>query len=106
VNAGGGRTAMAGPVYYFDPNLKSDRKLPEEFNHTLFIYDWSRNWIIAVHLDAAEKMEKMERFCPKITFKRPMDMELGPDGALYLIEWGTAWGNNKDTQIVRIEYFN
>ncbi len=104
VNAGGGRTAMAGPVYYFDPNLKSDRKLPEEFNHTLFIYDWSRNWIIAVHLDAAEKIAKMERFCPKMTFKRPMDMELGPDGCLYLIEWGTAWGNNKDTQIVRIEY--
>ena len=46
----------------------------------------------------------MERFCPKMTFKRPMDMELGPDGCLYLIEWGTAWGKNQDTQIVRIEY--
>jgi hypothetical protein len=33
-----------------------------------------------------------------------MDLELGPDGCLYLIEYGTAWGNNKDSQIVRIEY--
>ena len=33
-----------------------------------------------------------------------MDLELGPDGCLYLIEYGTAWGNNKDSQIVRLEY--
>ena len=104
VNSGGGRTAMAGPVYYFDPSLNSDRKLPAEFDHTLFIYEWSRNWIIAVHLDANDRIAKMERFCPNMTFKRPMDMALGPDGCLYLIEFGTAWGNNLDTQIVRLEY--
>jgi len=45
----------------------------------------------------------MERFAPDIELKRPMDLELGPDGALYLIEFGTAWENNKDAQIVRIE---
>ena len=111
VNAGGGRTAMAGPVYYFDKNNKSATKLPAEYDHTLFIYEWSRNWIIAVHLDADDNIAKnadgswkMERFCPKMTFKRPMDLELGADGCLYLIEWGTGWGNNLDTQIVRIEY--
>ena len=111
VNVGGGRTAMAGPVYYFDPKLKSAHKLPEEFDHTLFIYEWSRNWIIAVHLDADNQIAKradgslnMERFCPKMTFLRPMDLELGADGCLYLIEYGTAWANNLDTQIVRIEY--
>ena len=104
VNGGGGRTAMAGPVYYFDPKNKSKTKLPQEFDHTLFIYEWSRNWIIAVHLDENDGIAKMERFCPNMTFKRPMDLELGADGCLYLIEYGTAWGNNKDTQIVRIEY--
>ena len=39
-----------------------------------------------------------------MTFKRPMDMELGPDGCLYVIQWGTQWGDNSDTQILRIEY--
>ncbi len=100
----GGRTAMAGPVYYYDENLKSDHKLPKDFDHTLFIYEWSRNWIIAVHLDKDDKIEKMEKFCSKMTFMRPMDMELGADGCLYVIEYGTAWSNNLDTQIVRIEY--
>jgi cytochrome c len=111
VNGGGGRTAMAGPIYYFDRKLKSPHKLPARYDHTLFIYEWSRNWIIAVHLDANEHIAKnaegslqMERFCSHMTFKRPMDLELGQDGCLYLIEYGTAWGNNKDSQIVRLEY--
>jgi cytochrome c len=111
VNGGGGRTAMAGPVYYYDAALKSEHKLPKAYDHTLFIYEWSRDWIVAVHLDENDNIAKnpngspkMERFCPKMTFKRPMDMELGADGCLYLIEYGTAWGNNKDSQIVRLEY--
>lgn len=33
-----------------------------------------------------------------------MDMELGPDGALYVLEWGTNYmGDNKDAQLVRIQ---
>jgi len=111
VNGGGGRTAMAGPVYYFDPRNPSKTKLPKKYDHTLFIYEWSRNWIIAVHLDEADKIARnvdgspyMERMFKNMTFKRPMDMELGPDGCLYVIEYGTAWGNNKDSQIVRLEY--
>lgn len=111
LNGGGGRTAMAGPVYYYDEENPSKTKLPKEYDHTLFIYEWSRNWIIAVHLDENENIAKnadgslrMERIAKNMTFKRPMDMELGPDGCLYIAEFGTAWGNNKDTQIVRLEY--
>ncbi len=107
----GGRTAMAGPVYYFDPKNPSPTKLPKEFDHTLFIYEWSRNWIIAVKLDEHEDIAKspdgklmMKRFMPHTEIKRPMDMELGPDGCLYVIEYGKEWGNNKDTRILRLEH--
>ena len=102
----GGRTAMAGPVYHFDPKLKSSHKLPKEFDHTLFVYDWSRQLVVAVHLDKSEKIERMERFCPNMKFKRPLDLELGPDGCLYMIEWGSAYENNTDSEIVRIEWVN
>lgn len=96
---------MAGPVYYFDAALKSPRKLPAEFDHTLFIYDWMRSWILAVKLDRREHIAGMKRFLPATEFKRPMDMELGPDGALYVMEWGTQYnGGNTDAQIVRINY--
>ena len=107
----GGRTACAGPVYRFDERLSSPTKLPKEYDHTLFIYEWSRNWIMAVHLDADDRIAKaadgtlrMEMFCPGMTFKRPMDIELGPDGCLYVLENGSAWSGNRDTQLVRIEY--
>ena len=56
---------------------------------------------IAKHADGSLRME---RFCPKMTFTRPMDLELGPDGCLYVLENGTAWTGNKDTQLVRIEH--
>ena len=107
----GGRTAMAGPVYHFDPSLKSPHKLPKEFDHTLFIYEWSRNWIIAVKLDKDDNIAKdangklmMSRFMPGTEIKRPMDVELGADGCLYVIEYGKEWGNNKDTKILRLEH--
>ena len=107
----GGRTACAGPVYYFDDKLASTTKLPREFDRTLFIYEWSRNWIIAVHLDEDHRIAKkadgtlhMERFCPGMTFMRPMDLSIGADGCLYVLENGTAWNDNKDTQLVRIEH--
>lgn len=103
VNGPGGRTAMAGPVYYFDAENPSPNKLPESLDHTLFIYEWSRNWVITVKLNPDQSIASMERFCPEMTFKRPMDMELGPDGCLYMIEYGTNWGNNTDSQIIRIE---
>jgi cytochrome c len=100
----GGRTAMAGPVYYYDENLKSAHKLPKELDHTLFIYEWTRDWIIAVKLDEKNNIAKMQRFMPGTKFKRPMDLELGADGCLYLIEFGTNWGDNKDSKVVRLEF--
>ncbi len=100
----GGRVAAAGPVYYFDERIASACKLPREYDHALFIYDWMRSFIIAVHLDADERVERLERIAPGIDLRRPIDLEIGPDGCLYVAEWGTSWGNaNYDSQLVRID---
>ena len=100
----GARTACAGPVYRFDENLRSPHKLPREFDNTLFLYEWARNALFAVKLDAKGEMVSMRRFLPQMSFKHPGEMELGPDGCLYLIEFGTHWEANKDSQVVRLEY--
>ena len=64
--------------------------------------------IIAVRLDEDEKIanprKDLHRFLPGMTFKRPMDMELGPDGCLYLIQWGNPMGDNNDTQLIRLSF--
>ena len=50
------------------------------------------------------RLDGIQPFLPNLKIKRPISMSFGPDGALYLIEWGTAWYNNKDAQVARIEY--
>jgi cytochrome c len=100
----GGRAAAAGPVYHFDPNLKSEHKLPKRYDKSLFIYDWMRNWIKEVRLTPEGRLEKINPFLADFTFLRPIEMELGPDGCLYIIEFGTGWERNNDSQVVRIEY--
>jgi cytochrome c len=101
----GGRSSMVGPVYYDDPALKSDVKLPEgRYERTLFIFDWMRNWIKAVRLDAEYKVARIEPFLPKMAFRKPIDIRTGPEGALYIAEYGDKWGDNNDAQIVRIVY--
>jgi cytochrome c len=101
----GGRTIAAGPVYHFDPLLQSEIKLPEYYDNTLFIYEWSRRWIKEVKLDASGNILKINPFAPDIPLSRPIELEIGPDGALYVLEWGSEFGGgSSDAQLVRIEF--
>ena len=98
----GGRSIMAGPVYHFDAANPSVIKLPEALDGRLFIYEWMRNWIQTVKLGTPGP--QIEPFVPAMTLRRPIDMKLGPDGALYLIEYGDKWWENADSRIARIVY--
>jgi cytochrome c len=101
----GGRTAMAGPVYHRDDFASATRAFPAYYDGKLFIYEWMRGWISAVTMDPQGSYLSMERFMPSHRFSNPMDMEFGPNGDLYLLEYGTAWfQGNDDARLVRIEY--
>ena len=101
----GGRTAMAGPVYYKDDFAGVERAFPEYYDGKLFIYEWMRGWIIAVTMDEEGNYVDMERFMPSYRFSNPMDMEFGPEGDLYVLEYGTGWFvPNDDARLVKIEY--
>ena len=100
----GGRTACAGPVYYFDSQLKSDKKFPAAYDSTLFAFEWSRNWIMAVHLKQDGDVARLEPFLPEMKFIRPVDMQFDAGGSLYVIEYGETWGVNADAKLVRLDY--
>lgn len=100
----GGRTACAGPVYHYSSTSTSPIKFPGEFDRTLFIFEWTRHWIKAVHLDSDSRIKSIEPLMPRHKFVRPTDMEFGADGALYVIEYGETWGVNADSRLVRVEY--
>lgn len=100
----GGRTACAGPVYYYDQSLASENKFPAAYDRTLFAFEWSRNWILAVHMDENHQVERLEPFLPNMKFIRPIDLQFDAGGSLYVIEYGETWGVNPDAQLVRIDY--
>ncbi|KAB7732977.1 carbohydrate-binding protein [Rudanella paleaurantiibacter] len=102
----GGRCAMGGPVYHYDPALKSTTKLPAYYDKALFVYDWMRNWVYAVRLDADQNYQYMEAFMPQTgDFRRPVDMEIGADGSIYMLEYGSVYGiDNEDARLVRIDF--
>lgn len=107
MDASGGRTAMAGAVYQFDDISTSDVKFPEYYHNSVFLYEWSRNWIREVKLDDLGNIVKINPFLGSLELKRPIDMDFGPDGAMYIIEWGTGFtGNNADARIIKISYKN
>ena len=100
----GGRNAMAGPVYYTDMYPKETR-LPDYYNGKLIIYDWIRGWIKAVTMLPNGDFDKMEPFFGNIKLSNLIDMEVGPDGKLYLLEYGTGWfTKNPDAGLARIDF--
>ena len=105
VGDGGGRTAMAGPVFYRGDLRGAARPFPAYYDRKLFLYEWMRGWIMAVTMDAQGNLASMERFMPSHKFSNPADMQFGPNGDLYVLEYGTRWfQGNDDARLVRIEY--
>ena len=100
----GGRTALAGPIYYADRFSRETRPaLPAYYDGKLIIYDWIRGWMKAVTLTPAGDFEALEPFMEGTKFAAPIDVELGPDGALYVLEYGTGWyAKNPDMALSRI----
>ncbi|GGN11686.1 hypothetical protein GCM10010967_54590 [Dyadobacter beijingensis] len=101
----GGRSAMAGPVFYAEHFGNAKRAFPAYYDKKLFIYEWMRDWIIAVTLSPKGDYVKMERFLPNLKLEHPIDMAFGPNGDLYILEYGQGWFmGNPESKLVRIEY--
>ena len=101
----GARNAMAGPIYYHDDYAPSGRNFPDYFDGKVFIYDWMRQWMFLVTLDEQGGFEKLTPFVPNMEFRNVIDLAFGPDGALYLLEYGEGWfSQNPEAKLARIEY--
>jgi cytochrome c len=98
-----GRTAIAG-VFYQTPD-RASFTLPEPFRDNLLMTEWTRDIIASVEVGEAGNLGRVTRMLPWESFKRPMDLAIGPDGALYVLEFGSAFfGDNPDAKLTRIEY--
>jgi PKD repeat protein/type 1 glutamine amidotransferase len=101
-----GGAPMGGPVYRSDPNLQSDVKWPAYWDGKALFGEWNNDKVWSFQLDeTGGKLVEMNPILGSLSFKKPMDMKFGPDGALYMIEWGSGFGgDNADSGIYRIVY--
>ena len=101
----GGASAMAGPVYRSRYFKNAPYKLSNYYDGKLFIFEWIRGWIMAISFDEEGNFKEMEPFLEHWKFDAPVDMQFAPDGAIYLLEYGTNWfTKNTNARLVRIEY--
>jgi cytochrome c len=101
----GGRTAMAGPIYYSKNYQNSNVAFPEYFDGKLFVYEWMRNWVYIITMDEEGNFVKEEPFMPNTSLTRPTDMVFGTDGSLYILEYGEQWFKpNFNARLSKVEY--
>lgn len=100
----GGRNAMAGPTYHSE-YFPAPTRYPSYYDNKVLFYEWMRGFFKWVTLDKEGNYEKMEPFLPHLKFNNTIDVELGRDGKLYGVEYGTGWfTKNGDASLFRIDY--
>ncbi|MFF3466913.1 PQQ-dependent sugar dehydrogenase [Streptomyces sp. NPDC002619] len=98
----GSESPMGGPVYHYDATLDSPVKFPEAYDGNFFAGEFGRRWIKRIVSDDAGAVQSINAF--PWTGTQVMDMAFGPDGALYVLDYGTAWfGGDENSGLYRIE---
>ncbi|MFI8194340.1 PQQ-dependent sugar dehydrogenase [Streptomyces sp. NPDC085946] len=98
----GSESPMGGPVYHYDPALDSPVKFPEAYDGDFFAGEFGRRWIKRITSDADGTVRSINDV--PWTGTQIMDMAFGPDGALYVLDYGLAWfGGDENSALYRIE---
>lgn len=97
---------MTSGTYDYDPDLASDRKWPAYFDSKAIWADWNNSRLFTVQMNQdGTNYTDINRLLSTLPMVRPHALQFGPDGALYMIEWGSGFnGNNSDSGVYRIDY--
>ncbi|WP_249125910.1 PQQ-dependent sugar dehydrogenase [Streptomyces sp. A2-16] len=98
----GSESPMGGPVYHYDPALDSPVKFPEAYDGDFFAGEFGRRWIKRISSDDNGTVQSINDV--PWTGTQVMDMAFGPDGALYVLDYGLSWfGGDENSALYRIE---
>jgi cytochrome c len=101
----GGVGPMGGPAYDFSARNPSRTKWPAYFDGVPLFYEWTRDYVQEFRLDRRGRLADIRQVLPSFVFDNPMDMQFGPDGALYVLEYGDGFfSENPDAQLARIDF--
>jgi PKD repeat protein len=99
-----GSTPTGAQVYRQSRNAAAkDTAFPAYYEGSVFISEMSRGWIKEVRLQSDGSIASINTFMTG--FFAPGDMEFGPDGSLYVLEYGSGFfSGSPDTKLVRVDY--
>lgn len=109
---GGGLAPMGGPFYHYDEASTSDTKFPESWDDKAFFYEWARNDMYSIQLKepaagSGSQVEKVNPVLPTTAFSAPIDSKFGPDGSMYVLDWGGGFGrDNPNSGLYRVDYIS
>ncbi|MEM8487927.1 MAG: family 16 glycoside hydrolase [Bacteroidota bacterium] len=111
----GGRSASGGPIY----KHKGPGGFPPIFQDRVFVYDWARSWIKYGKL-VEEEIEITKTNGETYTMKsprlvdvkefdtlrgtRPISMDIGPDGSIYVAEFTGFWYAAPGSKVTRYRW--
>ncbi|GAA1023351.1 glycosyl hydrolase [Acrocarpospora pleiomorpha] len=100
---GGSESPMGGPVYRYNAANTSATKFPQSFDGQFFAAEFGRGWIKPIHLNADGSPGTIDTF--PWNGKQVMDSAFGPDGALYVLDYGTGYFNgDANSALYRYDY--
>jgi glucose/arabinose dehydrogenase len=88
---GGSESPMGGPVYRYDAANPSTTKFPQSLSGQFFAGEFGRGWIKPITINSDGTPGAIDNF--PWNGKQIMDMQFGPDGALYVLDYGTGFFN-------------
>ncbi|GFJ82268.1 ThuA domain-containing protein [Phytohabitans houttuyneae] len=119
----GGGGPMSGPVYDYDPANPRQTKFPQYFEGKWIVYELTRTWFKTLSTHGTAQTFTDPRFAPTrvgdlqsinailggMSWIQPFEAEFGPDGSLYVIDFGAGTGSgrggtNEGAGIYRIDY--
>jgi PKD repeat protein/glucose/arabinose dehydrogenase len=119
----GGGGPMSGPVYDYDPSNPRLTKFPQYFEGKWIVYELTRRWFKTLSIHETAQTFSDPRFGPtkpgdlqsingilgNMSWIQPFEAEFGPDGSLYVIDFGEGsgsgrGGSNEGAGIYRIDY--
>ncbi|WP_432985175.1 PQQ-dependent sugar dehydrogenase [Dactylosporangium sp. CA-233914] len=99
----GSESPMGGPVYHYDANNPSTTKFPQSLDGMFFAGEFGRGWIKPININADGSPGAIDNF--PWNGKQVMDMQFGPDGSLYVLDYGTGYFNGDiNSALYRYDY--
>ena len=105
VPGSGSTSAVGGPIYHRADFDNPARPYPAYYEGKWLITDWSRGWILVVTMDENGDYNSMEELAAHLTLLGPVDMDFGPDGDIYVLEYGhNPYRDSPKSVLSRIEF--